>query len=75
MAVSADLRTLARLQARCIALVSARHMLLHKSRFWQNAAWDERTSEHAAQIWVLRETVTVCAGVLPIELSLEALRD
>ncbi len=50
MVASADLRSLANLQARCVALVPGKSTLLHKQGFWQHAKWDEEKSEHAAQV-------------------------
>jgi ribonuclease HI len=75
MAASADLRTLSQLKAQCIALLPAGCFLLHNAGFWQNAEWDSRTSEHAAQLWLLEESVPGCIKAPKIGLSLEALGD
>jgi ribonuclease HI len=53
MAALVDLRALANLQARCVALVPGKCTLLHKQGFWQSAKWDEEKTEHAAQVWML----------------------
>ena len=75
MAASADLRILLELQARCIALIPAGCKLLHTSGFWQKAEWDEQTSEHAAQIWLLGGSAAERTSAPPIYLSLHALGD
>ena len=48
-----DLRALANLQARCVAIIPAKSNILHKSGFWQTAEWDESPSAHPAQIWLV----------------------
>ncbi len=48
-----DLRSLANLQAKCVALVPGKCTLLHKQGFWQSAKWYEEKTEHAAQVWML----------------------
>ncbi len=53
MAALVDLRSLANLQARCVALVPGKCTLLHKQGFWQSAKWDEEKTEHAARVWKL----------------------
>ena len=75
MAASEDLRTLAKLKARCIAIIPAGYMLLHIPGFWQNAEWDCRASEHAAQIWLFGDSEPESIHASRIDLSLEALGD
>ncbi len=56
-------------------LMPAGCVLLHNAGFWLNAEWDSRTSEHAAQIWLLGESAPGCIKAPYIDLSLEALGD
>ena len=75
-AAPVDLRTLAHLQARCVTLVPGKSTLLHKRGFWQTAEWDEETTEHAAQVWIVGGHVDVDQGRAQLaDLSLAALGD
>ena len=62
MAAPDDLHTLAHLQARCVTLVPGKSTLLHKPGFWQTAEWDEKTTEHAAQVWMVGGHVNTDPG-------------
>jgi hypothetical protein len=69
MAASAHICILSKLQAQCKALIPAGCRLLHTCGFWQKAEWDEQTSEHAAQIWMLGAALS---NVLGHHLSISA---
>jgi hypothetical protein len=75
MAASDDLRIFLKLQARCIALIPEGCKLLHTSGFWKKAEWDELTSEHVAQIWLLGGSAAERTSSPPKDLSLHALVD
>ena len=52
--------------------------LLHKLGFWQTAEWDEETTEHAAQVWMVGGHVDADQGSAQhagSDLSLAALGD
>ncbi len=50
--------------------------LLHKPGFWQYAKWDEKTTEHAAQVWMVDgQVIADRGGAHHTDFSLAALGD